>query len=93
MEYKKLTHEHNAYLRSAATQLREVYNSWSDAKERAYQYCRNKFIELDGWNFCICSYNTFMFTVGFEYNDPETGEHMFAYITKNHDYCCPYSRL
>lgn len=93
MEYKKLTHEHKAYLRSDATHLSDVYGRWSSAKQSAYDYCRNLFDRLDGKGFTIVSSNTFMFTVGFDYKDLDTGEDMFAYITRDHDYCCPYSKL
>lgn len=43
--------------------LRDVYKSWSVAKERAWEWCRAKCLEENGCDFHICSCNTFGFSV------------------------------
>lgn len=43
--------------------LREVYGSYSKAKEQAYHDCYAMFLAEDGYNFHICSHNTFGFSV------------------------------
>lgn len=75
------------YNMSDDMQLRDVYGRWSDKKERAYNYCRELMLKYDGNGFRIISANTFMFTVGFEFPHPETGEPMFAYITPDYNRC------
>ena len=68
--------------------LDEVYGTYSDAKKRAYEYCRKLFIKYDGWNFCISGYNCMTFSVAFDFIHPDKGCLMTARITKmyNHAY-------
>lgn len=75
------------YNMSDDMQLIDVYGHWSDKKERAYNYCRELMYKYNGNGFRIISANTFMFTVGFEFPHPDTGELMFAYITHDHNRC------
>lgn len=75
------------YNMSDDMQLRDVYGRWSDKKERAYNYCRELMYKYNGNGFRIISANTFMFTVGFEFPHPNTGELMFAYITPDYNRC------
>lgn len=54
--------------------LHHVYDSWSPAKERAFDECYDKYLatpEHDAWG--ICSYNSFSFSVSWTglYNDKE----------------------
>ena len=46
--------------------LGEVYTRWSDAKECAYNWCRDKWYNTECYNydFHICSHNSNFFTVG-----------------------------
>ena len=46
--------------------LREVYGNYSSAKENAYCYCRVQCAKENGYNFHICSHNTFSFSVAWE---------------------------
>lgn len=75
------------YNMSDDMQLRDVYGRWSDKKERAYNYCVELMRKYNGYDLRIISSNTFMFTVGFEFPHPETGETMFAYITPDYNRC------
>ena len=71
------------YKRSNLTSLRDVYSSWSHAKENAYRYCRELMHEKNGHDFRIISANGWMFTAGFMFE--EDGKQMFMYITKGKD--------
>lgn len=46
--------------------LREVYSSFSFAKERAWDYCRTLCRKEGGRNFRIISHNTFGFSVAWD---------------------------
>lgn len=57
--------------------LSDVYVNPSYRKQRAYEYCRRKFVDtVNSSNFHIASYNSQTFTVAWcgEYIHPETGE-------------------
>ena len=43
--------------------LHEVYSSYSQAKQNAWEWCLNKCHEENGHNFHIISHNTFGFSV------------------------------
>ena len=43
--------------------LSQVYDRWSDAKQRAWDYCYERYLAEGGVAFSICSHNTFGFTV------------------------------
>ena len=64
------------YKRATAFFLRDVYGSWSLAKERAYWYCFNKYLGTPSRQcFRVYSANTFSFVAGWcgDYLD-ENGE-------------------
>lgn len=65
--------------------LDSVYQSCSNNKRVAWQYCRDKCYELNGSHLSIVSYNCHAFTAGFTFND-EAGKKCFEYITKGGDY-------
>ncbi|MBO5828909.1 MAG: hypothetical protein J6R59_10730 [Paludibacteraceae bacterium] len=46
--------------------LRDVYGNFSYAKEKAYNYCLAQCAKENGYNFHICSHNTFNFSVAWE---------------------------
>lgn len=66
--------------------LSDVYDSWSDKKQIAFDYCRRMFNDLDGWNFCISGANCMTFSVMFDFKNPDTGELMRAHITKDYNH-------
>ena len=43
--------------------LNQIYDKWSDAKERAWNWCYEKYLEEKGTDFSIVSHNTFGFSV------------------------------
>lgn len=79
---------YNAYRNSYDARLSDVYTSYSVYKKNAYNRCVELMHNLGGWGLAIISYNSQAFTVGFMFCDDETGEVMFAYITKDYDRYC-----
>lgn len=71
--------------RSTATELYHVYGTYSQAKQNAFEYCRRQCYERNGYDLRIVSSNTWMFTVGFLFEDTDTGATKFMYITPNYD--------
>ena len=64
--------------------LCDVYDNFSVAKDNAWEKCKDLCILLNGWGICITSHNTFAFTVMFDFEHPETGREMRAFITRDH---------
>lgn len=84
---------YSAWLRSKNYTLFHAYEKPSASKERAYDYCLEKFRLYNGEGFKIISYNTFIFTAGFIFTDVKTDEQMFYYITPNYDIIVPVKSL
>lgn len=63
--------------------LSEVYDSYSVAKEHAYNDCKRLCDEFNGWGFQIAGHNCMTFTVQFEFENPLNGCIMLAHITKS----------
>lgn len=82
---------HSCALSRGDFTLENVYETtYSYAKQKAYEYCKNLFNSLEGHGFAIISHNTFIFTAGFYFylTDEETGEithECFTQITPNYD--------
>lgn len=66
--------------------LSDVYDSYSAAKERAYDYCVRLCEEFDGWGFQIASHNCMTFSVQFEFRNPLNGCIMLAFITRDYNH-------
>ena len=79
-----------SYQRSKKRYLSDCYKSFSNAKARAFDYCKRKELKMGGFNGRICSFNTFSFTYAFEYVN-ENGVVCLHYITPNYDYDFEYS--
>lgn len=73
-----------AWKKSNATELWHVYDKFSHNKVKAWEHCEELCYRFGGSDLKIISHNSFIFTAGFEFADPETGEVMFMYITPNH---------
>ena len=82
----QIQREHAKALLKRECYLWSVYNNYSHAKERAFDYCKNLQEHLNGYDFAIITHNTFIFTAGFYYVDEETGVVSFCYITPKYDY-------
>lgn len=82
---------YNAWKNSSDTELWHVYRSASTAKQQAMEYCKELCHELDGNWMRIVGHNYMTFSVAFIYPNPETGESMMAYITRDYDRFFPVS--
>lgn len=59
----------NAYNRSTASTLADVYGRYSTEKSRAEYFCRQRMQNENGDGFRIISYNTFGFSCGWQTAD------------------------
>lgn len=82
---KTMRNAYEAYKRATASELWEVYGSYSRAKENAIAYCKRLQYQLGGWGGRIISHNSMIFSYGFEFVNPETGAVAFAYITRDYN--------
>ena len=84
MERQARNH-YKEWKRSGDYALDSVYGSYSANKARAWRYCQEKAIELNGRGLKVITHNSQIFTVGFEYCDEKTGTAKFYYITPSYD--------
>lgn len=77
---KRMTAAFNSYNNSTAYELRNVYKSWSDKKQAAFENCHKACADHGGHGLRIISANTNIFTVGYIYTDDSNKTH-FVYIT------------
>ena len=82
---KLLRGAYERWQKSTDYELWHVYDNYSDNKEKAMDYCRELQFYLNGRGLKIISHNSMVFTVGFEFDHPETGELCFAYITRDYN--------
>ena len=82
---KRFEGVYNSYCKSWASDLYDVYNSFSKEKRDAYNYCRELQLKYNGRNFKIIGACNNFFSAGFEYVNNE-GKTMFVYITHTNDY-------
>ena len=66
--------------------ISEVYGSYSSAKAAAWEHCESLCRVLGGYDLCVTSANTFMFTAQFEFDNPENGRPMVCHITPTRTY-------
>lgn len=65
--------------------LWQVYYKWSEAKQRAFDWCYEQFCDTeDSDSFGICSHNTFGFTCS--WLGKKDGEDILRYETKDNSY-------
>lgn len=82
---KLLRGAYESWKRSTDYELWHVYDNYSDSKYNALEYCRELQYQLGGRRLRIISHNCMVFTVGFEFDHPRTGELCFAYITRDYN--------
>lgn len=83
---KKMASAYRAYRLSDACNLWDVYGTFSREKARAFERCLDLMDRYGGRGLRIVGANTFTFSVGFEYEEPQTGVVMFCYHTANNTY-------
>ena len=71
------------YKRSTYYSLRDVYGSYSRAKEEAWEYCKELMYKFSGYGLKVISYSRYLFTAGFMFE--EDGKQMFMYISPSRD--------
>ena len=81
---KQIHEAYRRYRNSNATTLCDVYGSYSSAKARAYDYCKELMHKYDGWGFRIFGKNCMTFSAGFEFIDAD-GVACFCWITRDYD--------
>lgn len=74
---KRQNYIYEKYCESMNVTLRDVYNNYSVYKERAYERCTKRFLDMQGQRFRIISFNSQMFSIGFRYY--ENNKLMFHY--------------
>ena len=84
---KKAQHFKRAYEHATkeATSLFKIYKSFSEKKQRAFEYCERLKATLNGYGARFCGSNCDIFTYGFIYE--QNGVKYLAYITPQNDYC------
>lgn len=60
--------------------LADVYGKYSHDKKQSWDDCLKKCMDMDGYNFHICSHNTFQYSVAWE------TEKAYYVETANHSY-------
>lgn len=70
--------------------LTDIYDNPSDAKIAAFKTCYRKAVKMNARFLRILSYNTFVFTVAWLYEEPETGVLMLNVETAYNSYQIEY---
>lgn len=69
----------------AGNTLSQVYKSWSKAKEDAFNWCYEQYLNTEDCDaFSICSFNTFGFACS--WLGKKDGENVLRYETKDNSY-------
>jgi len=63
----------------------DAYERPSRKKVNAWDYCKKLCEKYKGSNLKVVSFNTFIFTAGFTFTDPETKEEMYMHITPTYN--------
>lgn len=72
-----------SYKSATHSELYEVYDRYSSAKAKAFDYCKGLCAKKNGNGLRILSANTFVFTAAFTYE--ENGKSYLMYITPSND--------
>lgn len=75
----------SSWRRSEARSIWQAYGRPSYKKEKAWSYCQDLCRRNNGHDLKVISCNSFKFTAGFEFVDPETGVVRFMYISPAYD--------
>lgn len=84
MMTKKQQTMYDSYCRANTTELWQVYNNFSSAKQRGMDYCKELQYKLDGYDGRITGHSCHFFSYAFRYmvNDEE----WMCYCTHANDY-------
>ena len=81
---KKATALAQNYWNSYYRTLNDCYVRRSHAKENADFWCRERMVELGGYDYRICTYNSQIFTAAFRFK--EKGIEYLCYMTPTYNY-------
>ena len=87
MTKKQLKAKYLEYLNTPSRCVKDVYARPSTAKMRAEREIINYLVDQDGYGYCVMSFNTSFFTVGYIIQNDE-GK-LFVYETAQHRYYLP----
>lgn len=83
---KRQTNILQLYRVSIDRRLEDVYSTFSTAKRKAYEDCIYDMLSNGGYDFKILSYNTYMFTCAYRYEDAKGFIHLVYHTaTKRED--------
>ena len=72
--------------RGPKTELYQVYGNYSNAKQKAIDYCKELEHRLGGYNGTIVGHSAHFFSYAFEYVDYDLGKKCLCYCTHANDY-------
>ena len=81
---KKAAYLAQNYWNSYRRNLTECYGRFSSAKGNADFWCRQRMVELGGYDYRICTFNSQMFTAGYRFK--ENGTEYLVYKTPTYTY-------
>ena len=84
---------YNTYKRSNMKTLEDAYKTCSRAKHEAFNKWWWIYHKMQGRNLRVISKNCNFFSLGFEYDDEETGEPMFMHITASYHIAVPLKEI
>ena len=70
--------------------LYEIYNNFSDKKQKAFEYCCELLKTKEGFNPCFCGHNYNVFTYAFLFI--ANNKTYLCYITPSYNYVMEYDR-
>lgn len=85
MKTKKEQQMFENYITSKSTYLNDVYGTYSNAKEKAYEWCRKDMIAHNGEHPRIPTSNRMQFTYAFQYK-ADNGKTRMRYHTASNVY-------
>lgn len=75
-----------AMKKGAKTELYQVYGRYSNAKQKALDYCKELQYRLHGYSGTIVSVSSHFFTYAFRYYDVDIKKECLCYCTHVNDY-------
>lgn len=77
---------YHATMRGAKTELWQVYDSYSSAKQKAMDYCKQLQYRLNGYAGTIVGASSHFFSYAFRYYDADLKKECLCYCTHANDY-------
>lgn len=81
---KTIKQQYKNYEYSDIDNIWYAYNNPSRRKENAWEYCKNKCAEFNGYGLKVVGFNKFIFSAGFRFRDDD-GREIYCHITPGYD--------